>query len=264
MSHFGVRAPVTPPPGGAARPPRQSPGCSGAAARCGAPEGRASRRSSCRLRHSRLLPLSFAGKQQEEQLIGEEEAKNVLTAWRRRRRKVNDVFLALLDLSSHSLLQQERMRGLVVELDELDSSALGSSSASSSARKKKKKRRKRRRKRTTRRACSSGLLGRGTRDRSGSCVIRGETTGVRWDTCAWCSVLVMWSLCVRAVVQSFTATELNNQIHCHEEGDKCGRALAHHLLCHLHRRRRWCDGRGLSERVVWPNRDHLLRHEALF
>ena len=56
-----------------------------------------------------------------------------------------------------------------------------------------------------------------------SCEIFGESIGVRWDTCAWRSMTMdVESQCAWALVQSYTAAELNNQVHCHEGGDNGG------------------------------------------
>ena len=95
-----------------------------------------------RLRHSHLPPLSVAGGEGAGAAVvkRKEEAKEALGAWKQRRKRVKVEFMALLDRTTLSPHDEEKLRELV--------SRLGSSSASSSAQKK-RKRRKRRRRTTT-------------------------------------------------------------------------------------------------------------------
>ena len=69
----------------------------------------------------------------------EEEAREVRAEWRRRRRKLKEEFMALLDLSSRSPLQQKRMEELADMVDALEASRPGTSSTSSSALKEEEK-----------------------------------------------------------------------------------------------------------------------------
>ena len=91
-----------------------------------------------------LLSQSLAAKEREESQKGVEEAREVHAEWRRRRRKLKDEFMALLDLSSRSPLQQKRMEELADIVDAMEASRPGTSSTSSSALKKKKKKRRKR------------------------------------------------------------------------------------------------------------------------
>ena len=92
-----------------------------------------------------LLSQSLAAKEREEQVKREE----VHAEWRRRRRKLKEEFMALLDLPSRSPLQQKRMEELADMVDALEASRPGTSSTSSSALKKKKKKKRRKRMRTS-------------------------------------------------------------------------------------------------------------------
>ena len=89
-----------------------------------------------------LLSQTLAAKEREEQEKREEEARELQAEWRRRRRKVKDEFMTLLDLSSRSPLQQKRMEELVDMVDAMVASRPGPSSTSSSALKKKKRRKR--------------------------------------------------------------------------------------------------------------------------
>ena len=97
-----------------------------------------------------LLSQSLAAKEKEEQVKREEEAKETLKAWKQRRKKVKDEFMALMDLPTLSPHDEVKLRELVLVMEVMDASRPGSSSTSSSCRKKKKKRRKRRRRLTMR------------------------------------------------------------------------------------------------------------------
>ena len=70
------------------------------------------------------------------------EAREVQAEWRRRRRKLKDEFMALLNLSFRPPLQQNRMEELVDMVDAMEASRPGSSSTSSSALMKKKRRKR--------------------------------------------------------------------------------------------------------------------------
>ena len=90
-----------------------------------------------------LLSQSLAAKKHEEQKKREEEAKEALKAWKVRRKRVKDEFLALIDTPTLTPLEEKRLQELVSISEAMDASKPGSSSASSSTRRKKKKRRKR-------------------------------------------------------------------------------------------------------------------------
>ena len=90
-----------------------------------------------------LLSQSLAAKVHEEQKKREEEAQVALKAWQRRRKRVKDEFMALVDRPTLTPHDQMRLKELVSISEAMDASRPGSSTASSSARRKKKKRRKR-------------------------------------------------------------------------------------------------------------------------
>ena len=92
-----------------------------------------------------LLSQSLAAKEKEEQVKREEEAKETLKAWKQRRKKVKDEFMALMDLSTLSPHDEVKLRELVLVMEVMDASRPGSSSTSSCMRKKKKRRKRRRR-----------------------------------------------------------------------------------------------------------------------
>ena len=72
-----------------------------------------------------LLSQSLAAKERVEQKKREEKAREVHAEWRRRRRKLKDEFMALLDLSSRSPLQQNRMEELADMVDAMEASRPG-------------------------------------------------------------------------------------------------------------------------------------------
>ena len=75
----------------------------------------------------------------------EKEAKEALRAWKQRRKRVKDEFMALIGTPCRSPLEERRKWELVSTIEAMDASRRGSSSASSSAQKKRKRRRKKRR-----------------------------------------------------------------------------------------------------------------------
>ena len=86
-----------------------------------------------------LLSQSLAAMEQEEQVKRKEEAKKALRAWKQRRKRVKDEFVALIDFPTLSPHDERKLRELVSTMEAMDASRPGSSSASSSDRKKKKK-----------------------------------------------------------------------------------------------------------------------------
>ena len=87
-----------------------------------------------------LLSQSLAAMEHEDRKKREEEAKEALKAWKVRRKRVRDEFMALIDTPTLTPLEEKRLQELVAIAEAMDASKPGSSSASSSTRRKKKKR----------------------------------------------------------------------------------------------------------------------------
>ena len=89
-----------------------------------------------------LLSQSLATKEHEDQKKREEEAKEALKAWKVRRKRVKDEFMALIDTPTLTPLEKKRLQELVTISEAMDASKPNSSSASSSTRRKKKRRKR--------------------------------------------------------------------------------------------------------------------------
>ena len=154
VSHAGPRAQKTPPPG--ERPgilpeplPQRSDRCRRHSSGDGLPQlalpslAGAAGEAVDAAALAFLISQSLAAKEHEDRKKREEEAKEALNAWKVRRKRVKDEFVALIDTPTLTPLEDERLQELVAIAEAMDASKPGSSSASSSTRRKKKKRRKR-------------------------------------------------------------------------------------------------------------------------
>ena len=71
-----------------------------------------------------LLSQSLAAKEHEDRKKGEEEAKEALKAWKVRRKRVRDEFMALIDTPTLTPLEEKRLQELVAISEAMDASRL--------------------------------------------------------------------------------------------------------------------------------------------